>query len=61
MLACDNSFFVNKVVLASLHANEAINHIVQPNKVYRMDLTVKLEGSLFALNFEAFFKVVNQI
>jgi len=61
MLARDDSFFVNKAVLAPLHANEAIDHIAQPNKVNMMDLAVKLEGYFSALNFEAFFEVVNQI
>ena len=61
MLACDDSLFVNKAVFAPLDANEAIDHITQPNKMSWMDLAVKFEGYSSALNFEAFFKVVNQI
>lgn len=47
------------MVPASLDADEAINHITQPDKMFRVHFSVKFEG-FFAKELETFFEAVNQ-
>ena len=47
------------MVPASLDADEAINHITLPDKMFRVHFPVKFKW-FFAKELETFFKAVNQ-
>jgi hypothetical protein len=47
------------MVLASLDADETIDHITEPDKVIRVNFTVKFER-FFPKYLAAFFKALNQ-
>lgn len=54
-----NSFFVNIMVLASLHSDKAVDNITELYEIFRVYFAIEFEG-FFAENLKTFFEATNQ-